>query len=215
MKTYSVVIVDDEKLVVSMLEAWVGKQEGFAIAGRAYNGLEGLKLCRRLKPDIIILDIAMPDMDGLSVARRLRRDVPESRIVILSSHFDPYCIYEVSQLGVHGFVNKTCALDVLREALRRVAAGESFYAPVFSEVQKGELAQPLAFHKVLSSRETSVLALLSQGMDDKTIGRKLRITPLTVATHRRNLRKKLKAHKDRELIRYAHEWGLDFHPPGK
>lgn len=208
MNSLSVVVVDDEKLIASMVEVWLSGRPGFTIVGTAFNGNDGLELCRKLQPDIVLLDIEMPGMDGLEVARHLRQEIPKTKIIVLTSHFDPFCVHEISQLGVQGYVDKGSSLEILDQAIRHVAQGERYYAPVYQTVKDSQLSQPSAFHKVITPKEQSVLTLLANGDDDDSIARQLKISPDTVATHRRNLRGKLGAHNDRDLVNYARQWGL-------
>lgn len=204
----SVVIIDDEEMVVTMLEAWLISFGGVKVVGVATRGSDGVELCRKQKPDILLLDIEMPGMDGLEVARQVRRDVPSARIIILTSHINPYCIYEVSRLGVHGYVNKTGALSVLGAALQHVAKGDRYYSPLYHMIREQRLYGSDAFQKILTPKEVAILILMTEGIDDAVIGKRLNIAPVTVATHRRNVRLKIDAHNDRELIQYARRWGL-------
>lgn len=204
----SVVIVDDEEMMVTMLRAWLIGLGQFSVVGVAHRGNDGVELCKRYQPDIVLLDIEMPDVNGLEVAAQLCRDVPDTRIIVMTSHVSPYCIYEVSRLGIHGYVNKSGSLTYLRDALEHVARGECYYAPLYHQVRASALSGPDAYQKILTPKELAVLMLLTQGADDETIAQRLSIAPATVATHRRNLREKLNAHCDRDLIRYANQWGL-------
>ena len=208
MKCTTIAIVDDEQMVVAMLNVWLGNLPDYKVVGRAYNGNDGLALCRETKPDIVLLDIEMPGMDGLATAHELRLSVPDTRIIVLTSHIEPYCIYQVSRLGVQGYVNKTEPLSVLRDAIAQVAAGKHYYAPVYHMVRDTKLSGPDAFHKILTPQQMAVLLLLIRGHDDEAIAAELHVTAATVATHRRNLRTKTGAHNDRDLIRYARQWGL-------
>ncbi len=208
MKPTSVVIIDDEEMLVTMLKEWVNGMPSFKVVGSANEGLDGLEVCRRHKPDIVLLDIEMPGMDGLAVARQLRRDVPDASILVLTSHLNAYCVYEVAQLGAHGYVNKTSSLKDLEDALHQVAAGGQYFSPLYHLFRTKRMSDANAFQKILTPKETAILILLSQGISDAEIGQRLKITPMTVATHRRNVRAKLNVHSDRDLIRYAQSWGL-------
>lgn len=204
----TIVIIDDEQMVGAMLETWLSGLSGFRVVGRAQTGAKGVELCRRAKPDIVLLDIEMPGMSGLDAAQHLHAKVPAARIIILTSHVDMYCVYRISRLGVWGYINKSASLDVLQAGLVHVANGKRYYAPVYHAIQERGLAKPDAFYRLLTPKQVAILMLIAEGVDDQEIAARLEIAPLTVATHRRNLRTKLNAHNDRDLVRYAREWGL-------
>ena len=204
----SLVIVEDEKIVATMLVAMLSGQPDIQVLGNAFTGTAGLALCRKFRPDIVLLDIALPDMSGLDLAQSLKDAGLSTRVVILSAHVEPYFIYQAGRLGVHGFVDKQSSLENLTTAIRQVAAGKRYYSAVYQTVRTAQLAKPDAFHKILTPREMAVLMLVVSGSNDEAIGRHLGISASTATTHRRNLRFKLKAHSDRDLYAYAREWGL-------
>lgn len=205
----TIVIIDDEQIIISMLELWLkGAFPDIMVAGKAVNGLQGLALCREVKPDMVLLDIEMPGMDGLTLARNLLKEMPETRVIILTSHCDPYCIYQISQIDVHGYVDKMNSLENLATVIRHVMQGERYFAPVFGTIKDCKLSQAGAFHKVISPKEMVILALVAEGISDAAIADELKISPYTVITHRRNIRLKLNVHNDRDLIHYARQWGL-------
>jgi two-component system response regulator NreC len=211
----TLVIIEDEKVVNSMLVDWMSKISEVTVTGSAFSGEEGLALCRKCHPDIVLLDIEMPDMCGFEVAESLREEAPETKIAILSGHCDPFCVYQVSRLHLYGFVDKSSPLDNLNVAIRQIASGKRYYAENFNQVKAAQLSEPDAFQKILTPRELSVLILVSGGETDENISARLNISLNTVATHRRNLRLKLNAHSDRNLLAYAQKWGLVSGSTGK
>jgi two-component system NarL family response regulator len=207
-KRTRVVIIDDHFMLAESLGAWIEKHSDLEFAGRAENGETGWNLCATVKPDVALVDIDMPKLDGLELVKRLVEELPALRLLTMTGRMDPYTIWRVSQSGVHGYVEKTMAPEKLIEAVRVVAGGGNFFSAFFQKVKQEWLSQPEAFQKILSDREQDVLRRVAAGWDDDRISKELDITLATVAVHRKNIRKKLELHNDRELIRYAHLWGL-------
>ena len=191
-----------------MMTAWLSRRPELRVVGSAFSGPDGLVLCRKLKPDLALLDVEMPGMDGFEVARQLRMEVPDTRIIMVTSHVDPYCVHQIARSGVHGYVDKCSSIENLASAIKLVAEGKHCYAAIYHAVRETMLSQSDSFHKILTPKELAVLILLAVGVDDATIADRLDISASTAATHRRNLRRKLDAHNDRELIAYARKWGL-------
>jgi two-component system response regulator NreC len=214
-KTYRTIVVEDETIVASMLLAWLAEKPFLTVVGSAPNGKEGLVLCRKTKPELALLDIEMPEMDGLTLAAKIREEFPDTKIIILSSHCDPYHVYQITRLRINGYVEKTCPLTVLSQTIEAVLNGQDAFSDGFETIRKSHLKRSDAFHKILTQREISILMMVVDGVDDDEIAKRLDITPSTVATHRRNLRFKLEAHNDRDLVNYARQWGLiSLDPPG-
>jgi DNA-binding NarL/FixJ family response regulator len=207
-----IVIVDDHELLSESLGLWFARQPGLTLAGRAADGEAGWNLCLSLKPDLALVDIELPKLDGLELVKRLRAQLPDLRLLTMSGRMDPYTIWRVFQSGAHGFMEKNSGAELLVEAIRTVAAGGVYFSPVFQKVKQEWLSQPGAFQKILSEREQDVLRRVVAGWDDERIGKHLGITASTVAVHRKHIRQKLELHNDRELVAYARVWGLDKAP---
>jgi DNA-binding NarL/FixJ family response regulator len=203
------VIVEDELLLSGMLRMWFRRYPDIELAGCADDGEAGWELCRSAKPDLVLIDIRVPKLDGLELANHLAVEFPSMRLMIMSGLMDAYTIWRIVQSGVHGYINKNQSPRLLIEAIRNVARGNTFFGPEFSRVKKEWLAQPEAFQKILSEREQQVLRLVAAGAEDQSIATELGISPATVETHRKRIRQKLGAHNDRDLIAYARRWGLD------
>ena len=208
MKPVRMVVVEDENMVADMFMAWLRRRPQFQVVGHATNGLQALDLCRAEKPDLAMIDVKLPGMDGLSLSAQLLASLPQLKILIVSSCCDAYCLYRVNQLGLHGFVDKMSPLAVLGEALEAVATGKSYFSKLFREHMERQLKQPDAFHKIISQREIEILHLLATGLEDEEIAKKLTISVVTVEAHRRNIRRKLNLHSDRALISRAQQLGL-------
>lgn len=202
------VIIEDEILVANMLEACLGQLPGVKIVGTAHGGESGVRLCLETRPHLVLLDIEMPGQNGLDVVRQLRKELPKTRIIIVSSHCEPYVVHELSRLDVEGFVDKGDPLSSLNNAVEMVLSGKLFYSRTFEAVRLELRVQAESYQKILSAREIEVLIQVAEGRDDKDIAGRLSVSPNTISTHRRNIRVKLNAHNDRDLVNYARKAGL-------
>ena len=204
-----IVIVDDHALLAEMLGAWIVRHPDLVLVGRAEDGVAGWDLCLALQPDLALVDVDLPRLDGLELAKRLRDKMPALRLLIMTGRMDPFTIWRVSQSGVQGYMEKNLPPERLLEAIRTVARGGEFYSPTFQKMKREWLSQPEAFQKILSDREQEVLRRVVAGWNDERIAKRLNITASTVEVHRKHIRQKLELHNDRELVAYAREWGLD------
>lgn len=204
-----IVIVDDHKLLAGALVAWINRNTDMQVAGVAEDGEAGCRLCRDLQPDLVLVDIDLPKMNGLELVDLLSVELPSVRLLTMTGRMDPYTIWRVSQSGAHGYVEKSMPPEALIQAVRTVLAGGTYFSPLFQQVKQDWLYQPEAFPKILSDREQEVLLRVAAGWDDERIAARLKISVATVAVHRKNVRQKLELHNDRELVAYARHWGLD------
>ena len=208
-KPIRVAIVEDQELMAAGLKLWVASQRGIEMVGCAHDGNAGLAMCRTTRPDLVLLDIELPGMDGMELAGRLAAELPGVRLLAMSGLTDPHTIWRVSQSQVHGYLEKTAGPELLLEAIQTVARGGVFYSGLFAQVKREWLSQPEAFQKLLSGREQEVLCRMACGWDEARIGQELGISPATVGAHRKHIRQKLGLHSDRELLAYARQWGLN------
>lgn len=204
-----IVIVEDHELLSETLGIWFARQPDLKFMGQAEDGVAGEKLCLACQPDLALVDIELPKLDGLELVKRLRMQMPALRLLTMSGRMDPYTIWRVFQSGAHGYLEKNSGAELLLEAVRAVASGGTYFSPVFQTVKQEWLSKPEAFHKILSDREQEVLRRVVAGWDDERIGNQLGITATTVVVHRKHIRQKLELHNDRELVAYARMWGLD------
>ncbi|MCX6924009.1 MAG: response regulator transcription factor [Verrucomicrobia bacterium] len=204
-----VVVVEDEILMARFLEVWLRRETDFIFVGHAADGESGWTLCERTRPDLVLLDIVLPKLNGIGLAKRVLEKLPETRILFMSGLMDPATVWEVIQIGGHGYVEKMQQPPMLVAAMRAVAGGGHYFSPAFQSVQAEWLSQPEAFYKVLSERELEVLRRVANGWDDQRAGASLGISAATVAVHRKHMREKLGVHNDRDLMGYAQRWGLD------
>jgi two-component system response regulator NreC len=212
-----VLIVDDHNLVQSGIAELVNSLNGFTVVGGAENGKEALELARITKPEIILMDVDMPIMNGLEATIELKKSNPEIKIIILTMHGDPSLIKRMMEIGANGFVLKNADRSEFETALKRVAEGKTYFSgDAARAVISGENVTPGNFTvgtdalllSKLTEREREILKLLAQGMSNKQIGEALFISHRTVDSHRTNLMKKLQVHNSAALIKLAVSNGL-------
>jgi two-component system response regulator NreC len=210
-----VVIADDHGVVRSGLRLILGSQPDIEIVGEAATGEEAIEQARSLRPDMILLDIAMPGLNGLEAARAIRQEAPEVRIVVLTMYDDEAYLREFLQLGAAGYVLKQAADTELLGAIRAVQRGEPFIYPSLTRqlidlyLKQARPALPLDNHEAeLSPRETEVLRLVALGLTGQQIAERLLISASTVETHRAHVMEKLGLRGRAQLVRYALSKGL-------
>lgn len=202
--TIRVGIVEDQRIVLELLAALLAREPDILVVGQAASGSKGLELVQRSRPDVLLLDVSLPDMDGIDLARLARERQPELRIIALSVHDEPAFVQGMLQAGAQGYVHKSATVGHLREAIRAVMRGERYLSPVIT-VPRAGIGGPTG---VLGKRELQVLALLAEGKRSAEIARRLGISPATVDVHRRNIMRKLDLHTVAELTRFALRHGL-------
>ncbi len=212
----TVLIVDDHPLFREGLKSIIARSSRFEVVGEAGSGSEALRLAKRLKPALVVMDISLPDRSGIDVTRDIRNLLPETRIVIVSMHSKIDHITEAFQAGATGYVVKESAADRLAQGLETVSRGEYFLDTSLShkvvekliEFPDKEAKITDARYESLTPREQQVMRVLAEGLSTKEIAEKLFISPKTVENHRANIMGKLDLHSTMELIRYAARLGL-------
>jgi len=203
-----ILLVDDHKLIRVGLRNILDAHADIEVVGEAGDGEEGLRLARELKPDVVVLDINMPEMNGVEATRKLARLDPAPRILIVSVHKQDPIPTRLLEAGASGYLTKDLAADEILAAVRLVHAGRRYLsADVAREMALARLGgtSPLA---TLSDREMEVMLLVAAGMSLQAIAEKLHVSPKTVATYRYRLFEKLDVTNDVELTRYALRHGL-------
>jgi len=203
-----VIIVEDDQILSKCLGLWLELYMDCEIIGYAENGETGLQLCREHHPSLVLVDIMIPKLDGLSMAELLLHDLPGTRLIVLSGYSDPYTIWRVLQSEVHGYIVKRGNLSDLQKGICTVLKGGKYFSSILEEVKKTLLNRPESFQNVLTRREQEVLRHVAIGAGDRRIATDLGISPGTIEMHRKNIRKKLALHNDREMVEYAIKWGL-------
>jgi two-component system, NarL family, nitrate/nitrite response regulator NarL len=204
-----VVVADDHTLVRQSVIKAVGGEPGVEVVGEANDGPSAVAVVREHEPDIVVLDIAMPGMDGLSVAELLRRDRPELRVLFLSMHDDDASLQRAVQLGANGFVSKSAALDELLEALRAVRDGGSYLSSsVASRVMELAAGRSSSSALGLTSREREILELLTAGHRPSEIADALFLSVKTVKNHLTSVYQKLGVETGAQAVAEAYRRGL-------
>lgn len=208
MKTISVILADDHTMVREGLRALLAIESDIQVLGEAHNGREAVEMVTRLKPEVIVMDIAMPLLNGIGAATRLREVAPATKVIILSAHSDDPYVHRVLAAGAVGFLVKQSSAQCLSRAIREVHRGRTFFSPSISkriQEQYGAAAgpRPLKMPKGLTARETEVIQLVAEGAPNKRIAADLAISIKTVERHRQHLMDKLNIHDTAGLTRYA------------
>lgn len=205
------VVADDHQLLRDGLVGLLSGEADFAVVGVAANGREALEAVAELRPDVALLDVTMPDMNGVEAARRISRDYPEVRVLALSMHTENRFVTEMFQAGAAGYVLKMCDFTELAEAVRTVAAGGNHVSSQIAGAVIKNLAGRLpsaASPDGLSDREREVLQLLADGKSSKESAAILHVSVKTIDTHRRQIMQKLGIDSVAELTKHAIRQGL-------
>jgi DNA-binding NarL/FixJ family response regulator len=205
-----VAIVDDQPLFTEGLGRIVGAQPGMEVVGTAQDGASGVRMCQELKPDVILMDISMPVMNGVVATRRIRDLLPDAKVLILTVHADDVHVFRGIKAGASGYLLKDCTPEDLSRAIKTVHAGDTIMAP---EIARKML---LAFEEAdqepsaprLTERELEIITALAHGQGNKQIARGLHISEKTVRNHISNIYKKLHVYDRTQAVLYAIKEGL-------
>ena len=190
------------------------RQPGFKVVSEASDGRQAVEQAEATKPDIIVLDIAMPNLSGIEAAQRISALLPHTRIIILSMHSDESYVLRALKAGAKGYLLKDSAENDLIEAIRAVDEGKAFFSPEISNIMVEDYVREMKrrgaedSYELLTPREREILQMLAEGKSNKHIATVLDLSLYTVETHRRNLQDKLNLHSFAELILYAVRKGI-------
>ena len=206
-------LVDDHKIMREGLRALIGSEPDLDVVGEASNGRDAVALARTCRPEVILMDVAMPDLNGVEATRQILAAVPGSSVVALSIHRDRRFVTHMVRAGASGYVLKGCSFEELVRAIRAAAAGEIYLTPAVAGALAQGYADALASgHGYrgggLSPREREVLQLLAEGLNTKQVATRLGIRPKTVGVHRHRIMRKLGVDTAAEMIKWAIRDGL-------
>jgi two-component system response regulator NreC len=226
MDNIKLMLVDDHDVVRTGLRSFLETQPGFEVIAEAKNGLQALEKAREAQPDIVLMDITMPEMDGMEATLQFKQLYPDCQILVLTVHADKQYFMKMLSVGASGYITKHAAADELVAAIKAVAAGYVYLQPAlarwllddYQQLAKGvTLPEPgEASEKekdaigldILSQRERQVLELVSEGLNNHDVGKRLGLSPKTIARHRERIMKKLNMHSRTELVKFAIRTGL-------
>jgi RNA polymerase sigma factor (sigma-70 family) len=209
MKRIRILLADDHGVVRQGFKMILGAQADMEIVGEAANGREAVEQAERLKPDIVVMDVAMPELNGIEATRRLAESAPHVRVLALSMHKDSVYVRETLRAGARGYLLKDSGANDLVAAVRAVANGEGYLSPAVSNAVLDDYRRHVTNAiDLLTSREREVLQMLAEGKTNKEIAATLNLSVYTVDAHRGRIMEKLNLHSINELVRFAVRNGM-------
>ena len=212
-----IILADDHTIVRHGLSRSFQQETDIEVIGQAKDGLSIVELARELSPDIVVMDIAMPDLNGMEATRQIMEELPHVKVIGLSMHSSDKYVREMFRAGASGYLLKDCSFEELVEAIRTVADGKTYVSPSISDiVVKEYISRPhkeASAFSILSQREREVLQLLVEGKTTKQTAVCLHISPKTVEVHRLRIMNKLNMNNIAQLTRYAIQEGLTLPEP--
>jgi two-component system response regulator NreC len=204
-----ILLADDHAVLLGGLKALLALETDFAVVGEARNGLEAVALAKSLRPDLVIMDVQMPKLDGLGALEAIREQLPDAKVLMLTSLDDQATLFKVIQAGGSGYVLKKSAEDEIIGAIREVLAGGAFVRPAMQQmlaadtIERAEAGEAPAGYENLTPREKEVLALLARGLTNQQIADAFVLSVRTIETHRSHITDKLGFKSRAELVAYA------------
>jgi len=205
-----VVVIEDQVILRDFIRTLVQSKPMLELIGETGDGLEGFDMCMKLKPDMIILDIILPGLNGVSVMKRLNRDLSDVKVLGFSSFQNQNIVRQMIESGACGLVQKSESLQILESAIEMVSAGQTYFSPNISSMMRDMMLNPDRAHSIddLTDRECEVLKLIAESFTNKEIAKKLGISVKTAETHRNRIITKLNIHDAPGLTRFAIANGL-------
>ncbi|MBV8867250.1 MAG: response regulator transcription factor [Acidobacteriaceae bacterium] len=204
-----ILLADDHTIVRQGLKLILSSQSDFEVIGEAANGREVVELAEKLRPDIVLLDVAMPELNGIEATRRMMEQNGRIRILVLSMHKESVYVREILKAGARGYLLKDVIDTELLNAVRSVARGDGYVSPAVSGALLSDYRQNVTDPAdLLTNREREVLQLIAEGKTNKEVATKLNLSVYTVDSHRGKIMEKLNLHSTGELVRFAIKHGL-------
>jgi len=211
-KQITVLLVEDHHIVREGFKSLLKHELDIEVVGEAENGRKAIQLVRKMNPNVVVMDIAMPLLNGLEATRQIRKEFPETKVLILSAHNDDAYVEQMTTLGASGFLLKQASAHQLPAAIREVAKGKTFFTPSVSkrvsDRKKKSIDRGEKGGNRLSSREVEVLQMIAEGKPNKQVAAELGVSFKTVDKHRQHLMSKLDIHDIAGLTRYAISEGI-------
>jgi len=212
-KKIRIVLVDDHPVVRRGIRTWLNETDGLEVIDEATNGQEALVKVKELSPDLVLMDVDMPKMNGLEATRAIRSDFPETKVLILSGHTQKPMVLQIVQSGAQGFVLKDAPPADILHAIELVSSGEPFFSPNISQIVLNQYlvesgADQSSTSNKLTNRERQVLAMIAEGQSNKEMASKLGLGVRTVETHRERMMAKLDIHSVAGLTKFAISNGI-------
>jgi two-component system response regulator NreC len=209
-----IVIVEDHAMFREVLRKVCEQELRHKVVGEAADGRSAVELVLKLQPDLVLLDLHLPNLDGFGVVEAVRHAVPDQRILVLSSHCDDFTVFRAEHARVQGFVDKnTSAVGLLKQAIGAVGEGRVYFSETFKRIKTARHGSPFSFDKILTERECALLGLIGRPLTDDEIARQLNVARGTVEKHRHNILGKLGLVTTAELVRYAQDHGFTLCAP--
>jgi len=211
--TIRIIIADDHRVLREGLASLAEQNEDLTVVDQAESGREAIELCKEHRPDVVLMDVAMPDLNGVLATQKIIDQCPGVKVIALSSYSDQEYVGEMMEAGAMGYLLKDCAFEEVESAIRSVTDGQTYLSPGVAEVVVQNYVRKVPSPRSpgsaqLSPRETEVLQLITEGKSSKEIGRILDVSVKTVGTHRRRIMDKLEMDSIAELTKYAVRRGI-------
>jgi len=207
---YSIYVIEDQTILRELVCRLIEDMSGFSLAGSSGDGLEGLQECKELHPDLVIIDIMVPSLNGLEVVRHLKKILPRTKLIIFSAYSTRERVQAALQAGVNGIVHKDASIEELESGIKHVMVGASFMSTQILEIMRDLMLNPGAISELdkLTTREREIIQLIAEGHTTKEVAAKLDISIKTADSHRTNVMNKLDIHDVAGLTRFAIQQGL-------